>query len=252
MSKTKDCIDIILPNFNSSKFLSQTLKSIIFQSYKNWKLIIVDDCSNKETKNILKRYSKNKKIKIFWQKKNQGAGFCRNFGIKNSNSTYIAFIDSDDIWRRDKLKNQINFMKKNYYSFSYTYYETFGDKKKLIKTPLKFDYLSFIRNTSIATSTIMVKRNMIRNIKFLRTKICEDYYFKCKLLKRTKYAYCLNKFLTKYRVRKNSLQSNNLRNFFWIWKINKKFNKLNFFNNFYSLLNISINSFKKYGWKNFF
>ena len=93
---------------------------------------------------------------------------------------------------------------------------------------------------------------MIRNIKFLRTKICEDYYFKCKLLKRTKYAYCLNKFLTKYRVRKNSLQSNNFRNFFWIWRINKKFNKLNFFDNFFSILNISINSLKKYGGKNFF
>jgi teichuronic acid biosynthesis glycosyltransferase TuaG len=252
MPKTKDNIDIILPNFNSSKFISQTIKSIMLQNYKNWKLIIVDDCSNKETKNILKEYSNKKKIKIFWQKKNRGAGFCRNYGIKKSNSTYIAFIDSDDIWRKNKLKDQINFMKKNHYFFSYTYYETFGDKKKLIKTPLKFDYPSFIHNTSIATSTIMVKRNMIRNIKFLRTKICEDYYFKCKLLKRTKYAYCLNKFLTKYRVRKNSLQSNNFRNFFWIWRINKKFNKLNFFDNFFSILNISINSLKKYGGKNFF
>ena len=252
MSKTKYSIDIILPNFNSSKFLSQTLKSIIHQSYKNWRLIIVDDCSNKETKNILKMYSNNKKIKIFWQKRNRGAGFCRNFGIKKSNSTYIAFIDSDDIWRKNKLKDQINFMKKNNYFFSYTYYETFGDKKRLIKTPLKFDYSRFIHNTSIATSTIMVKKNMIRNIKFLRTKICEDYYFKCKLLKRTKNAYCLNKYLTKYRVRKNSLQSNNLRNFFWIWKINKKFNKLNFFDNLFSLLNISINSLKKYRGKNLF
>ena len=245
-------ISIILPNYNSQKYLIKTIKSILNQSFKYWELIIVDDNSNLETINILNKLKKNKKIKIFFLNKNNGDGYCRIFGIKKSKSKLIAFIDSDDIWRRDKLKNQINFMKKNYYSFSYTYYETFGDKKKLIKTPLKFDYLSFIRNTSIATSTIMVKRNMIRNIKFLRTKICEDYYFKCKLLKRTKYAYCLNKFLTKYRVRKNSLQSNNLRNFFWIWKINKKFNKLNFFNNFYSLLNISINSFKKYGWKNFF
>ena len=103
MPKTKDNIDIILPNFNSSKFISQTIKSIMLQNYKNWKLIIVDDCSNKETKNILKEYSNKKKIKIFWQKKNRGAGFCRNYGIKKSNSTYIAFIDSDDIWRKNKL-----------------------------------------------------------------------------------------------------------------------------------------------------
>ena len=82
MPKTKDNIDIILPNFNSSKFISQTIKSIMLQNYKNLKLIIVDDCSNKETKNILKEYSNKKKIKIFWQKKNRGAGFCRNYGIK--------------------------------------------------------------------------------------------------------------------------------------------------------------------------
>ena len=99
---------------------------------------------------------------------------------------------------------------------------------------------------------MMVKRSEIKNIKFSKTKICEDYYFKCKLLKKVNYAYRLNKFLTKYRVRSDSLQSNNLKNFFWIWKINKEYNKLNFFDNFFSLLNISFNSIKKYGGKNFF
>ena len=143
-------------------------------------------------------------------------------------------------------------MKKNNYSFSYTFYETFGDKIKNIIPPLKFDYESFIRNTSIATSTMMVKRNKLRNIKFTNTKICEDYYFKCKLLKRVYFAYCLNKFLTKYRIRHNSLQSNNLRNIFWIWKINKDYNKLNILENFISIIGISINSFKKYKGKNLF
>jgi hypothetical protein len=99
---------------------------------------------------------------------------------------------------------------------------------------------------------MMVKRNVINNIKFSKTKICEDYYFKCKLLKKVKYAFCLNKYLTKYRIRKNSLQSSNLKNFYWIWQINKNYNKLNFINNFFSLLNISINSIKKYGGKNLF
>ena len=143
-------------------------------------------------------------------------------------------------------------MLKKKYLFSYTYYETFGEKKRSIKTPLSFDYLHFVHNTSIATSTMMVKRSEIKNIKFSKTKICEDYYFKCKLLKKVKYALCLNKFLTKYRVRKNSLQSNNLNNFFWIWKINKDYNKLNFFDNLFSLLNITINSIKKYSGKNIF
>ena len=252
MLKNKNNIDIILPNYNSSKFLKQTLNSIIMQTYKNWKLIIIDDCSDDKTKNILKKYLKDKRIKIFWLKKNNGAGFCRNYGIKKSKSPYVAFIDSDDVWKKNKLEKQIIFMKKNNFSFSYTNYETFGEKKKIIIPPLRFDYKSFINNTSIGTSTMMVKRKELRNIKFTNSKICEDYYFKCKLLKRVKFAFCLNEFLTRYRIRHNSMQSSNIKNIFWIWKINRDFNKLSIINNLTSIINISINSIKKYGGKNFF
>ena len=250
--KKKAKIDIILPNYNSHVFIVETIKSIINQNYSNWVLTIVDDNSNTKTKNILKKFLKNKKIKIYWLKKNKGAGFCRNYAIKKTNYSYIAFIDSDDIWKKNKLKNQINFMKKNNYSFSYTFYETFGLKKKFIKTPLKFDYLNFIRNTAIPTSSMMVKRKDIKNIQFTNSKICEDYYFKCKLLKKVNYAYCLKQFLIKYRIRKNSLQSDYFKNFYWIWKINKDYNKLSFIDNFFSILNISISSIKKYGAKTFF
>ena len=245
-------IDIILPNYNSSKFIMETVNSIFNQTYKNWRLIIVDDFSDKVTKSILKKIEKKKRIKIFWLKKNRGAGYCRNFAIGKSNSPFLAFIDSDDIWRRDKLKKQIIFMKKNNCSFSYTNYKTFGDKILKVKNPIKLDYFTFIKNTSISTSTMMIKRSEIKNIRFTNTKICEDYFFKCKLLRKVNYAFCLNEYLTKYRVRKNSLQSNNFRNVYWIWKINKKYNKLNFLSNILSIFYISINSLKKYGFKNIF
>jgi len=248
--KEKTKIDIILPNYNSSKFISKTIKSILRQTYKNWKLIIVDDFSNEETKNILKKISKKKNIKVFYLNKNRGAGFCRNFAIKKSNSPYLAFIDSDDMWEKDKLKKQINFMKNNNFLFSYTDYKTFGEKNRKVNNPSKLDYNDFLRNTSIATSTMMIKRNIIGNIKFTDTKICEDFFFKCSLLKKIGHAYCLDEYLTNYRIRRNSLQSNNLRNIYWIWKINKNYNKLNIFNNFISLLFISYNSLKKYGGKN--
>ncbi len=248
--KEKTKIDIILPNYNSSQFITETINSVIQQSYKSWRLFIVDDFSDKKTKSILTKISKNKKIKIFWLKKNCGAGFCRNYALKKTSSPYLAFIDSDDVWKKDKLEKQINFMKKNKFSFTYTDYETFGKKFRKIKNPSKLNYSEFIKNTSIATSTMMVKRKEVKNIRFTNTKICEDYYFKCKLLKRTEYAHCLNKFLTKYRIRDNSLQNSNLRNFYWIWKINKEFNNLNFFNNFLSLFFITLNSLKKYGGKN--
>ena len=250
--KEKTKIDIILPNYNSSQFIIRTIKSILNQTYKSWKLIIVDDFSNKETKDILKKFSNKDKIKVYWSNKNHGAGYSRNYAIKKSNSPYLAFIDSDDVWKKDKLKKQISFMKKNNCSFSYTNYETFGDKNKKVNNPLKLSYSSFIKNTSIATSTMMVKRNKINNIKFTNTKVCEDYFFKCKLLKKVNFALCLNQYLTKYRIRKGSLQSNNFKNLYWIWKINRDFNKLNFLNNFISLFFISFNSLKKYGGKNIF
>ena len=243
-------VSIILPNFNSEKYLIKTVKSVLNQTFKNWELIIVDDNSNLNTLKILKRLKRNKKIKIFYLKKNKGAGYCRNYAIKKCKSKYLAFIDSDDIWEKDKLKKQILFMRKNNCFFSYTNYKTFGDRNKKINNPLKLSYTRFIKNTSIATSTMMIERKKIDNIKFTNTKICEDYYFKCQLLKKVNYALCLNQYLARYRVRKDSLQSSNLKNFYWIWKINREYNKLNFLNNLISLFFISLNSLKKYGAKN--
>ena len=243
-------IDIILPNFNSSDSIKETIKSIIDQTFKNWKLIIVDDCSDKKTKTILKKFSKNKKIKIFWLKRNKGAGYCRNYAIKKSKSPYLAFIDSDDIWKKDKLETQLRFMENNNYLFTYTNYETFGKKIRFITPAKEYDFKKFINDTSICTSTMIVKRNILKNIEFTNSEICEDYFFKCKILKICN-AYCLDDFLTKYRIRKNSLQSSSLKNFYWIWKINKQYNKFNFFENLSSLILISLNSLRKYGLKSF-
>tara|TARA_B100000963_G_scaffold339886_1_gene338001 strand:+ start:18 stop:779 length:762 start_codon:yes stop_codon:yes gene_type:complete len=243
-------IDIILPNYNSFPFIDETIKSIINQTYTNWKLVIVDDCSNKRTVKSLKKISRNRKIKVYWLKKNHGAGYCRNYAIKKSKSPYIAFLDSDDLWKKDKLETQLRFMENNNYSFTYTSYETFGKKIRYVRPPFEYDYKKFIQDTSICTSTMLIKRTALKKAKFTETEICEDYFFKCEILKNCN-AYCLNDYLTKYRIRSNSLQSNSLRNFYWIWKINKKFNKLNFFENILSLFFISLNSLKKYGIKNF-
>ena len=247
-------VDIILPNYNSAPYLSETIDSIIHQTFKNWKLIIVDGNSNMETKKILKKYENNPNINIIWLKKNKRAGFCRNLAIRNSKSEYIAFIDSDDIWEKEKLSKQLDFMLKNKYYFTYTNYlafksETSQNSFKKIMPEKFFTYEKFIKSTSIATSTMIVKRSSVGNIKFSNTKICEDYFFKCQILKKVNYAYCLLESLTKYRIRKDSLQSNKLKNFYWIWYINKKFNKLNFFENVMSLINISISSLRRYGFK---
>ena len=250
--KKKSEISIILPNYNSSEYIEKTIKSILNQSYDNWKLIIVDDHSDDKTKNILKTFHKNKKIKFFYLKKNKGAAYCRNLAISKSNADFLAFIDSDDIWEKNKLKSQINFMKKNNYSFTYTYYKTFSNIRNnvnLIRTPNKFTFEKFITNTSIGTSTMIVKSSIAKNLKFINTKICEDYFYKCQLLKKIKVAHCYPFFLTKYQIRKDSLQSKKIRNLLWMWNINKNYNKFNFFKNLYSIFFISLNSLKKYGFK---
>ena len=247
-------VDIILPNYNSSIYIEETLNSIVGQSFKNWKLLIVDDNSNDETKNIIKRYVLNKKIKIIWLKKNKGVGFCRNLAMRNTKSEYIAFIDSDDIWEKEKLSKQLDFMIKNKYHFTYTNYLPFRSEKgqnnlKEIKPAKYFTFKKFTRNTSIATSTMIIKRASVGNAKFTNTKICEDYFFKCQILKKVDYAYCLTENLMRYRIRKNSLQSNKIRNLYWIWHINKNYNKMNFIKNLLSIFSISFNSIKKYGFK---
>ena len=266
MENKKTEIDIILPNYNSSEFIELTIDSVIGQTQKNWNLIIVDDCSDEKTKKILNKYSQNKNIQIVFLDKNKGAAFCRNHALELSKSEYVAFLDSDDVWFPDKLTKQINFMKKNNYNFTYTNYtlnrkDRYGlyknqwvrgydiSNQNSIRPREKYNFDIFIKDTSIATSTMMIKGELARKYKFTDTKICEDYFYKCSILKAIGYAYCLNESGTLYRIRKDSLQSKKLRNLYWIWKINRKFNKLNFFNNLNSVISISLKSLKKYGFK---
>ena len=256
MENKKTEVDIILPNYNSSEFIEQTIDSVIGQTHKNWNLIIVDDCSDEKTKKILNKYSQNKDIQIVFLDKNKGAAFCRNNALELSKSEYVAFLDSDDVWFPDKLIKQINFMKKNNYDFTYTNYTPYKGEENIdisnqnsIQPREKYNFDSFIKDTSIATSTMMIKGELAKKYKFTDTKICEDYFYKCSILKEVGYAYCLNESYTLYRIRKDSLQSKKFRNLYWIWKINSKFNKLNFFNNLNSVISISLKSLKKYGFK---
>ena len=122
--------EIILPNYNSAPYLEETINSIINQTFENWKLTIVDGNSNSDTQQILKKYANHPKINVVFLKKNKKAGFSRNFAIRNSKSDYIAFIDSDDLWDKDKLFKQVDFMIKNKYYFTYTNYQPFKISRK--------------------------------------------------------------------------------------------------------------------------
>ena len=248
-------VDIILPTYNCESYIEETIKSIIDQTLKNWKLIIIDDASNDSTVKLIKSHLKDKRITLKILKKNKGQGFCRNLAIRYSTSNYVAFIDSDDIWLANKLEKQTEFMNNFNLYFTYTNFTSFreinGVKKlnKQIILPEKFTYDLFINKTSICTSTMLIKRSKIGLNKFLNTKICEDYFFKCKLLKSCKIANNLSENLTLYRISRNSLQSNKFKNLYWVWYINRRYNKMNFFKNIISLFLISFNSLINYGYK---
>ena len=245
-------VDIIMPNYNKDKFIKYSINSVISQTFSNWNLFIIDDNSNDQSKKIIKSFDNNK-IKKIYLPKNKGVAFCRNLGIRLSKSKYITFLDSDDYWTSNKLEEQIFFMDKNNYDFTYTNYTPFflekNDKilKKEIILPKYFNYEKFLNNTSIIMSSMILKRSIIGLKKFPKVKICEDYAFKCKILKSGIIATKLNKNLTFYQISKNSLQSNNLRNVYWVWHINKKYNRLTFFKNLKSLIFIIISSIRRYG-----
>ena len=245
-------IDIIIPNYNKAKYLNQCLDSILSQTYKNWKIYLVDDNSHDDSAKIFKKYENIDNINFFLLKENKGPAFCRNYAIDKSSSEFIAFMDSDDFWPKDKLKNQINEMLKNDYNFTYTDYNFFfndnEEKIKTVKMPLFLDYKNFILKSSMSTSSIIISRNSLGNVKFKNVDQ-EDYLFKCDLLKKGETAFNSKDTFVYYRINKNNRSANKLKNLVSLWQINKIHNQLNFFTNLKSLFFISINSLKKYGWK---
>ena len=250
----KSKLNIILPNYNKEDYLEETINSIINQTFNDWELIIIDNYSTDQSKKIIKKYNSHKKIFTYFLKKNMGVSFSRNLGIRSSNSKYISFIDADDLWVSNKLENQIDFMEKYNYNFTYTDYTPFFDKekrifKKRISSPQSFNYEEFINNTSISTSSMILSRKIIGSVKFPKVKNLEDFSFKCKILKKANTAIKFNENSTFYRITKGSLTSNKFKNIYWLWYINKNLNNLSFFKNLKSLVLISINSLKKYGFK---
>ncbi len=255
MKFKKDFVDIILPNYNKGNYLEEAINSVLKQTYTNWFLYIIDDCSSDNSIKVLEKFVDHKNIKIIKLKKNKGPSFCRNYGIRISSSEYISFLDSDDYWTQNKLSEQINFMKENKFEFTFTDYAPFFEKNKIKKfinptnltNTLNFE--KFTLNSSINTTTMIISRSILKNLKFKKVSKLEDYLFKCEILKRNITAHKFNKNLAFYRILDKSRSSQRIKNIFYLWRINKKYNQFNVLKNITSIFMISINSLKKYGLK---
>ncbi len=245
-------IDIIIPNYNKGDYLEECLDSVLYQTYKNWKVYLIDDYSNDHSKKILKKYNSDERINIILLKENLGPSYCRNLGLKNSKSEYVAFLDSDDYWPKNKLENQINEMLNNNYEFTYTDIKYFFNDNhiKINKTNLPniYDYKKFLSKSTMSTSSIIVKKSIIEKIYFKDVNH-EDYLFKCDILKNGNLSFKIFNTFVYYRINKKNRSSDKIKNIINLWKINKVHNKLNFVKNLKSILSICLNSLKIYGWK---
>ena len=118
-----DLVSIIMPSYNTAKYIEESIKTVLNQTYTNWELIIVDDCSTDDTDLIIKPYLEDKRIKYLKNEKNSGAAVSRNYALREAQGKWIAFLDSDDLWHPEKLERQIEFMEENGYKFTYTDYK---------------------------------------------------------------------------------------------------------------------------------
>jgi len=235
-------VSIITPSYNSSKFIEETIKSVKNQTYKNWEMIIVDDCSTDSTEFIVKKYlDEDCRIKFYKNEINSGPALTRNRAITLSKGKFVCFLDSDDLWKSKKLENQLNFMISSGYKFTYTFYQQISENGDFIKNidnlPLKVDYISSIMSNKIGCLTVMYDQQFFGKILMENIPRRQDYTLWLKFLKKTEYAYCLNEVLSCYRLRSGSISSNKLKLIFDHWNIYKNIERHSFSKSLYYLIN---------------
>lgn len=221
-------VSIIIPYFNDPNNIKFCIQSALAQNYPKLEILIIDDENSINSKKILKEISKfNKKIKIFNTKKNKGVSFARNLGIKKSNGKFIAFLDSDDLWKKNKIKNQIFEIKKRKLDVCYSDFKTINDNKNFsykVKLPKKLNYDDLLKACPICCSSIIVKSQIIKKNKFSKLKTKEDYELWLRLSKNKFKFGGVNKYLTFYKIRKNSLSSHQVNKLINAFKIYKDYN----------------------------
>ena len=235
----KPLVSIITPVYNSDQFIKKMIMSVKKQTFKNWELILIDDCSKDNSLKIL-NYYKNSKIKVFKNKKNIGAGLSRNLGIKKAKGRYITFIDSDDYWHKNYLQKTLNFLRKNNYHFvfsSYYWVGVNGSKKGIFKVPKKVSYNYILRTNPISCLTRMYDKSRLGLIRSPKLKIRQDYVFCLKILKKIDFAYGLDVPLAYRRLRPNSLSNNKFTSAIYQFRVYYEIEKLGLIKSFYFLLN---------------
>ena len=207
-------VSIIMPSWNTGRFIAESIDCVLAQTYKNWELLIVDDCSTDNTDEVIAGY-KDDKIKYFKNEKNSGAALTRNRAMREAQGEWIAFLDSDDLWTPEKLEHQIKFMNDNGYSFSYTEYEKIDEEDQplniYVTGPESVNKRKMYRYDYIGQLTMMYSAKVFGLIQIKDIKKNNDYAIRLQLYKKDgACCYLLKENLAKYRIRKKSISHDKL------------------------------------------
>lgn len=244
-------VSIITPAYNAAAYIAETIESVLAQTYQNWEMLIVNDCSKDNTAEIVQSYAaKDKRIKIINLKQNSGVAVARNTAIQNAKGRYIAFLDSDDLWQKEKLKKQIEFMQQNGYVFTFTGYEHFKETKENIQNkvqiPKSLNYQQALKGNKVGCLTVMLDRKQIPNIYFTTQKH-EDYIIWLNILKQGITAYGIQESLALYRTgNSKSISGNKLQSAMWTWKVYRDSQKLSVVKSMYYMLFYTVSGLRKH------
>ena len=246
-----DLVSVIIPYYKKRNFIKETIISVINQSYDYLEILIIYDDTNLNDLEFLLEISKlDNRIKIINNNKRLGAGLSRNKGIEQSNGKYIAFIDADDTWVSDKLKDQISFMKKNGNQISHTSYFIIDEKKKIIGQRKARDLLSIneiLKSCDIGLSTVIIEKKVIikTGAQFPQLITKEDFVFWLTLMKKNYKFYAYDSNLTNWTDSKNSLSSSTIQKLADGFKVYNYYMNFNIIKSFYYLICLSLNYLKK-------
>ncbi len=253
--KNADLVTVIVPVYNREKYIKETIESILKQTYTNYEVIFVDDCSTDGSLEILEEYCKiYNNFRLIKLKRNKGVSFARNIGIRKASGRYIAFLDSDDLWLESRLEEQVKFTKTNNYAFTYSAFKYITDdgKKisKKVEVPFELNYCAALLNTRILTITALIDLEKIpKYLCYMPNFKHEDMATWWKILKKGHVAYGLNKTLAYCRITDGSRSSNKLKSAYFRWKLYRKIEKLNLVKSIYCFMHYVFNAVIKRGGK---
>ena len=209
----KELVSIIMPTYNCGRFIEETIRSIQAQTYENWEIEIVDDCSTDDTEAVVAALAKDDpRIHYVCLETNSGAAVARTESMKRAQGEYMAFCDSDDLWTPDKLEKQLAFMKENGYAFSCTAYEQIDEDSqsldRVIKTVKKTDYNRLLLDCPVGNSSVMYNVGVMGKFEVPNIRKRNDDALWLTMLKKEKYIWGMPDVLMRYRIRKNSISSN--------------------------------------------